>query len=129
MSGCVPEEPESVSLATLEFSESAGRKKWHLALSYRKEGFITKLFLRGQDKMHLQTILNRVQRHKSFVYKKAAVVEKKGSVALEVQIQPRHNSRAICSGMAFRRSPRCGVLAPRGSRTNWWRRGSAWTWR
>jgi len=27
--------------------------------------------------MRLQTILNRVQRHKSFVYKKAALVERK----------------------------------------------------
>jgi transposase len=62
------------------------------------DGFVTKLFLRGQDKMHLQTILNRVQRHKSFVYKKAALVEKKGRAAIEVEIQPRHNGRAICSG-------------------------------
>jgi transposase len=48
--------------------------------------------------MHLQTILNRVQRHKSFVYKKTVLVEKKGRPALEVEIQARHNSRAICSG-------------------------------
>ena len=47
--------------------------------------------------MLLQTILNRVQRHKSFLYNKA-------DRALEVEIQPRSNSRAICSG--------CGQARP-----------------
>jgi transposase len=68
------------------------------------EGFVTKLFLRGQDKMLLQTILNRVQRHKSFVYKKAWLVEKKGGPGIEVEIQPRNNSRPVCSG--------CGRAGP-----------------
>src|SRR4029077_8866745 len=62
------------------------------------DGFITKLFTRRQDKMQLQTILNRVQRHKSFLYKKAVLVENKGGLAIEVEIQPRRKSRALCSG-------------------------------
>src|SRR5271155_569932 len=61
------------------------------------DGFITKLPMRRQDKMLVQTILNWVQRHKSFLYKKAGL-------ALEVEIQPRSNSRAICSG--------CGQARP-----------------
>jgi transposase len=68
------------------------------------DGFITKLPMRRQDKMLLQTILNRVQRHKSFLYKKAVLVENKADLALEVEIQPRSNSRAICSG--------CGQARP-----------------
>jgi len=48
--------------------------------------------------MQLQTILNRVQRHKSFLYKKAVLVETKGGLAIEVEIQPRRHSRALCSG-------------------------------
>lgn len=54
--------------------------------------------------MLLQTILNRVQRHKSFLYKKAVLVEEKTGPALEVEIQPRSNSRALCSG--------CGQARP-----------------
>jgi len=54
--------------------------------------------------MQLQTILNRVQRHKSFRYQKAVLVEAKGGPTLEVEIQPRRNSRALCSG--------CGRAGP-----------------
>ena len=54
--------------------------------------------------MLLQTILNRVQRHKSFVYKKASLVAKKGRPAIEVKIVPRANTRPICSG--------CGRAGP-----------------
>jgi transposase len=60
--------------------------------------------MRRQDKMHLQTILNRVQRHKCFLYKKAVLVEQKDGPAVEVEIQPRRNSRAVCSG--------CGRAGP-----------------
>jgi hypothetical protein len=42
LSGCVRAEPESVSPATVEFCEAGGRKKWHLVLSCRKEGFYHK---------------------------------------------------------------------------------------
>ena len=41
------------------------------------------------------------------------------------------SGRSCCSrcGTARRRCSRCGDPAPRGSRTNGWRRGSRWTWR
>src|SRR5271157_5561801 len=48
--------------------------------------------------MQLQTILNRVQRHRGFVYQKAKLVEKRDGPVVEVDIEPRSNSRAICSG-------------------------------
>ena len=49
--------------------------------------------------MQLQTILNRVQRHKGFVYKKAKFVEKEGQrEVIEVGVEPRRNSKARCSG-------------------------------
>jgi transposase len=48
--------------------------------------------------MQLQTILNRVQRHRSFVYSKAAFREEVGGLALDVTVEARANSQAICSG-------------------------------
>ena len=48
--------------------------------------------------MQLQSILNRVQRHQSFVYNKAVLVETKDGPAVEVAIQPRRNGRPLCSG-------------------------------
>ncbi len=54
--------------------------------------------------MQLQVILNRVQRHQGFVYKKAKLVEKRDGPVVEVDIEPRSNSRAICSG--------CGRTGP-----------------
>lgn len=54
--------------------------------------------------MQLQTILNRVQRHRGFVYKKVKLVGKSGGAVVEVDIEPRSNSRAICSG--------CGRAGP-----------------
>ncbi len=48
--------------------------------------------------MQLKTILNRVQKHRSFVYAKAEFVETERGPAIEVEIRPRANSRAICSG-------------------------------
>jgi len=54
--------------------------------------------MRRQDKMLLQTILHRVQPHKCFCYKNPKWVDSKSGPTLEVEIQPRQNSRAICSG-------------------------------
>jgi len=54
--------------------------------------------------MQLQTILNRVQRHRGFVYKKVKLEHKRGGLVLETNIEPRSGSRAICSG--------CGRAAP-----------------
>jgi transposase len=51
--------------------------------------------------MQLQTILNHVERNKSFVYGKAAWAPGPHP-AIEVQVQPRKNGRPICSGCGQR---------------------------
>jgi transposase len=48
--------------------------------------------------MQLQTILNRVQRHKSLVYGRAQFREEDKQLALDVTIESRVNGRPICSG-------------------------------
>lgn len=49
--------------------------------------------------MQLKTILNRLDRHRSFVYGKARFVEtESGGADLEVAVSARTNSRAVCSG-------------------------------
>jgi transposase len=53
--------------------------------------------------MHLQTILNRVQRHKSFVYGACRWAEQAEGLALEVEVQPRANGRPVCSGCGHAR--------------------------
>jgi transposase len=52
--------------------------------------------------VHLKTILNQVERHKSFVYQEARWAD--GATAIEMPIAPRANGRALCSG--------CGRAAP-----------------
>ena len=47
--------------------------------------------------MQLKTILNRIENYQSFVYGKIRLHEKDQQLQLEVQIEPRRNSRAICS--------------------------------
>ncbi len=54
--------------------------------------------------MQRTSILNRIQRHKSFVYGKARILEEGSDLAIEVDIQPRSNGRPICSG--------CGKARP-----------------
>ena len=54
--------------------------------------------------MQLITILNHCHKFKRFVYKKAQFVETEQGQAIEVTIEPRRNSRAICS--------QCGQEAP-----------------
>ena len=54
--------------------------------------------------MQLKTILNRVQKVKSFVYTDVEWVEDKEELAIEVTLQPRKNSRPVCSG--------CGKKGP-----------------
>jgi transposase len=54
--------------------------------------------------MQLQTILNHVEWHKSFVYGKAQWCDPESKTAIEVEIKARANGRAICSG--------CGQAAP-----------------
>lgn len=48
--------------------------------------------------MQLQTILNRLQKHKSFVYGAAHWVQVKNHRAIEIAIKPRKNGHPICSG-------------------------------
>jgi transposase len=63
--------------------------------------------------MHLKSILNHVEPLKSFVYKRARFVEVADSQPIiEVDIEPRANGRAICSGCGKKR-PGYDRLAPR----------------
>jgi len=48
--------------------------------------------------MRIQTILNRVEKFKSFVYGKTRLEELDDGPALVVQIEPRKNNRPFCSG-------------------------------
>ena len=53
--------------------------------------------------MQIKTILNRVQKFKSFVYGAVRWVEGATVPTLEVELQPRSNSRPECSGCGQRR--------------------------
>jgi hypothetical protein len=46
--------------------------------------------------MQLKTILNRIQKHRSFVYEAVCLVEEP-RLALEVEVRPRAKTRARCS--------------------------------
>lgn len=48
--------------------------------------------------MQLKTILNRVERHKSFVYGEAKWIESGTAKWIEIPVVPRKNGRPICSG-------------------------------
>jgi transposase len=48
--------------------------------------------------VELKTILNRIEKHRSFVYGDARFLEGERRLALEVEVRPRANGRAICSG-------------------------------
>lgn len=47
--------------------------------------------------VQLKTILNHVERHKSFVYQDARWADPQTKQEIEIPIEPRANSRAICS--------------------------------
>jgi transposase len=53
--------------------------------------------------MQLQTILQRVQRHQSFVYRKASFRDTDHGPALDVRIEPRANGKPACSGCSRKR--------------------------
>jgi len=53
--------------------------------------------------MQVKTIINRIEKYKSFVYEKVQMIENGKQLELEVQIRPRHNSRPVCSGCGQRR--------------------------
>jgi transposase len=48
--------------------------------------------------MLLKTILNRIERYKSFVYGKVRMLEENGELAIEIEVEARANGRPICSG-------------------------------
>jgi transposase len=52
--------------------------------------------------MRIQTILNRVEKFKSFIYGEAHLGERDGGPALIVQMEARSNSRPFCSGCGRR---------------------------
>jgi len=54
--------------------------------------------------VQLKTILNSVEPHKSFVYKKVQWADPETKTEIEVRIEPRANSHAICSGCGQRAS-------------------------
>ena len=62
--------------------------------------------------MHIQTILNRVQKLKGFVYGAARMVALEQGPAIEVLIRPHARSRAVCSSCG-RKAPGYDTLAPR----------------
>lgn len=53
--------------------------------------------------MQLQTILNRVEKYKSFVYGQARWVEGAERMTIEVEVRARKNGRPVCSGCGQRR--------------------------
>ena len=53
--------------------------------------------------MQIKTILNRVQKFKSFVYGQVTWVENAQVPTLEVEIKPRLNSKPVCSGCGSKR--------------------------
>ena len=55
--------------------------------------------------MRIQTILNRVEKFKSFVHGEARLEEHDDGPALVIRIEPRKNSRPFCSGCGRRGRP------------------------
>ena len=66
----------------------------------------------GVHRMQLKTILNQVEKHKSFVYGKVSWTRRAGRPALAVNLRPRRGSRPICSGCG-QRGPQYDRLPPR----------------
>jgi hypothetical protein len=53
--------------------------------------------------MQVKTILNRIQKHRSFVYGAVTLRQEKDQLMMDVDIHPRENSQPICSGCERRR--------------------------
>jgi len=53
---------------------------------------------KGGNRMLVKTILNRVERHASFVYGACRLVEEDSRPIIEIEIKARANSQPICSG-------------------------------
>lgn len=56
------------------------------------------------DRMQIKTILNRVEKHPSFVYGEVRLCQRETRLTLEVQVRPRSNARPVCSGCGRRRA-------------------------
>lgn len=54
--------------------------------------------------MQIKTILNRVQKFKSFVYGAVQCIESASEPTLEIDIEARANSRAVCNGCGRKRA-------------------------
>lgn len=48
--------------------------------------------------MQLKTILNRVEKYKSSVYREIKLIENGAELSIEVKIEARANGRPLCSG-------------------------------
>jgi hypothetical protein len=55
--------------------------------------------------MRIQTILNRVEKFKSFIHGEARLEEHDDGPALVIQVEPRKNGRPFCSGCGRRARP------------------------
>ena len=55
-------------------------------------------------RVQLKTILNSIEKHRSFVYSSTRLVKEGSAPCLEVEIRPRANGQAVCSG--------CGEPSP-----------------
>jgi len=62
--------------------------------------------------VQLKTILNHVERHKSFVYQEARWTDPRVKTEIEIPIEPRANGRPLCSGCG-REAPGYDRLPPR----------------
>jgi transposase len=65
-----------------------------------------------ENGMHLRTILNSFDKHKSFVYGKERLAEQNGRREVQVEVRPRRGSRPMCSGCS-RRGRGYDTLQPR----------------
>jgi transposase len=70
----------------------------HPETSLDQDGVTTLHQRRECLRMRIQTILNRVEKFKSFVYGKVSFEDSGNGPALVVRMKPRRNSRALCSG-------------------------------
>ena len=52
--------------------------------------------------MRVQTLLNRVEKFKSFVYGRVSTEERDEETVLLVRVRPRKGSRPVCSGCGGR---------------------------
>lgn len=62
--------------------------------------------------MRLETILNRVEKYKSFVYGSGRFEEQRDGAVVVVPVRPRRGSRPVCSGCG-ERGPQYDRLAER----------------